>query len=202
MIEQKKFEYCLDLLKQNFGRELTPDIKAIWYKYLSKELSDDQFFKAVQHAVLHSRFMPTPAELVEFVKGSLDDQALQEWQKIVQAVSNAQQPQVSDRALSALAIIGGIEAVGYADQFTTRNLQQKFVKQYCKPYVPSLPSNKPVEASQPMQMPKWDYQGELAALQAKLAKQKEVSEKEKQAKKSQPSIQEIEAQLKKITGQK
>ncbi|NEQ64766.1 MAG: hypothetical protein F6K21_04515 [Symploca sp. SIO2D2] len=202
MLEEATFDYGMGLLKQNYDRELTPDIKAIWLKYLSEELSDNQFLKAVQYAVLHSRFMPTAGQLVEFAKGSLEDQALQEWQKIVQAASNAQQPQVSDRALSALAIIGGIEAVGYADQFTTRNLQQKFVKQYCKPYVPSLPSNKPVEAIQPMQMPQWDYQGELAALQAKLAKQKEVSEKEKQAKKSMPSIQEIEAELKKITGQR
>ncbi|NEP61043.1 MAG: hypothetical protein F6K31_29355 [Symploca sp. SIO2G7] len=170
MLTDRVFDYGLQLLADRGWGELAPSIKTVWRKYFDANLDDREFSTAINHAIIHCYRLPTAAELVEFAKGPLETQALHEWQRIVQAATNAQQPEVSDRALSVLAIIGGLDEVGYADQFQTRQLQQKFVKAYCKPYVPSLPSSKPVEAPQPMQMPEWGLPGGIGCFTGEISK--------------------------------
>lgn len=134
MLSQETFEYGLDLLSQNYDRQLTEDIKDIWRSHLDENLNDKEFLGAVRHAIIHSRFMPTVGSLVDQIRGDKEVKALQEWGFVVDAAGkgNAKELLVylTDRAKIALDAIGGVEAVGLANTFDRQRLEKKFVSIY------------------------------------------------------------------------
>lgn len=136
MLSKNAFDYGLDLLNQNYDRQLTDDIKEIWRSHLDENLNDEEFLGAVRHAIIHSRFMPTVGSLVDQIRGDKEVKALQEWGMIVDAVAKGNVEErlayLSDRARIALKGIGGVEAIGWANSVDRQRLEKKFVSIYCQ----------------------------------------------------------------------
>lgn len=136
MLNYKKFKSGLSLLEQNYDRTLTDAIEKIWFQYLDEHLTDEEFLTAVKHVIIHSRFMPTPAELVEHIHGSKEAQALQEWQLVLKASARGgaqeQLAYLSDRGRVALQAIGGLHAVGAAEDFQRQRMEKSFVTVFCQ----------------------------------------------------------------------
>jgi|GEM_PF-2456236 hypothetical protein len=139
MICQKVYEKMFDLLEMNYGKTLASPIKHIWKDFLDQELSDEEFTEAVRHAILHSRFMPTAGELVDYINGGKESKAIAEWQTILTAAASNHQHSTelltysSLRCRVALQSIGGLNAVAIAESDYQRSiLQKQFITVFCQ----------------------------------------------------------------------
>lgn len=135
MIDSKVFENGMKLLELNYDRALPQEIKALWLKHLNKHLNSEEFLIACKHIILHSRFMPTASELVEHIRGSKEAQALIEWRRILEAsasIDSIHLAYLSTRAKVALHAIGGIRAVGLADEYKRSRMEKSFITVYCQ----------------------------------------------------------------------
>lgn len=128
----------LDLLSKHFNRELLPAVIAMWQEYLSEELTEQEFASSVRNSILHCKFMPTAGELVEFVKGGKEAQAIADWQIVLKAAANSRErademlAYANPRVRVALQAIGGLGAIAVCEtEFQRNHLQKQFVTVYC-----------------------------------------------------------------------
>jgi hypothetical protein len=135
VIEQKIFDYGIELLDSYFGKKLNEAVQGIWFEYLDEKLTSEEFLAAVKNSLLRSRFMPTASELVEFIHGSKEAKALQEWQSVLLAASRGDESQlayISQRGRVALHAIGGLKTVGLAEEYRRSQLEKSFITVYCQ----------------------------------------------------------------------
>lgn len=136
MISDAIYSRGMQLLAENYDRKLPDSISVIWRKHLNENLTDAEFLEAVTHSILHSRFMPTAGELVGFVQSGKEVKALEEWQFILKASRNCQDlsqlAYLSDRAKLALRLIGGLEKVGYAEDYQRNRMEKSFCTIYAQ----------------------------------------------------------------------
>jgi hypothetical protein len=135
--EQSIFKYGFELLEKRYPKEtLHEDIKALYLQHFMENLTSAEFLEAVKHSILNSRFMPTAADLVEYVKGGKEAKAIQEWRDILTASSRtddlSQLTYVSARAQVALRAIGGLRAVAIADNRDRQRMEKSFIMVYCQ----------------------------------------------------------------------
>ncbi|NEP51587.1 MAG: hypothetical protein F6K65_23400 [Moorea sp. SIO3C2] len=149
-LSEEAFVQGLQYFEDNGWRPLSGRIKALWYEFLAPQLNDKQFAAAIKFAVLNCDFRPTAVKLLEFASMGLEVRAAQEWQSILDAVSRARNPMVSDRALFALSAIGGVENIGMADKHMVVQLESKFCKLYLQSYAISHTSIAPQSTNQIM----------------------------------------------------
>jgi hypothetical protein len=140
MIDKKTFNHSMDLLQKNYKHihpePLPEEILDMWHEYLSDRLTDQEFIAAVKYFILHVRYWPVAADLVDHIHGGKETKGLQEWASILDAAGrdDAQERLVylSDRASIALKAIGGVRAVSLADGFERPRLEKKFISIYCQ----------------------------------------------------------------------
>jgi hypothetical protein len=72
------FAGLMALLAEVFGKELNPQLVEIYFRALA-DFSIERIAAAVEEAVRRLRFFPKPAELIELMEGSPDDQAEHAW---------------------------------------------------------------------------------------------------------------------------
>jgi hypothetical protein len=142
MINEQLFNWAIELLKENFPREHekrkleSKAVLALWKECFDEELTDQEFAVAVKYICRNFDFLPAPAKLVEHINGGKEAKAIQEWQTIVGYASDcrneAQLVSLGNRARVALQAIGGLSAVGYADQITCQRLEKSFITVYCQ----------------------------------------------------------------------
>lgn len=130
MIDKIIFADLLDELAGYFGRNMSDFVKKAWYKQLGERMTTEQFVAAVEKAVT-GKFMPSIDELLELVKGNAQLIALEEWEKCLVAACRADREAVSKLSAAgqiALRSIGGLHALGMADEKDNRWMQKKFVE--------------------------------------------------------------------------
>lgn len=135
MIADAKFERGITLLQQHFNRTLSEDVIAIWREYLDDTLDDEEFTQAIKEAILSCEFFPTAKKLAEFVNGSKEAKASQEWQSVILAANRGDESQlayISQRGRVALHAIGGLKTVGLAEEYKRNQLEKSFVTVYCQ----------------------------------------------------------------------
>ncbi|MEG3437683.1 hypothetical protein V0288_11185 [Pannus brasiliensis CCIBt3594] len=90
---------------------------AAWYEYLSANLSESELKPALQCALVHFEFLPSPKQVVEAFKGSREVLAWEEWQKCVNASKsrNTDDILLSLQGDKALASIGGFPRLASED---------------------------------------------------------------------------------------
>lgn len=149
MLSKQVFSRGMKLILDYFKKELGDDVLAIWQEYLSENLENEEFLYACKHAILHSRFWPTAGELVAFAKGNEDAEVLREWTKVLRAAENSndesQLAGFCDRTRYAVDQIGGLRAVGFADEIGLKVLEKKFgifYKQTPQKQLEALPAAK------------------------------------------------------------
>ena len=105
-------------------------MKRVWYKHLNQQLSTEEFVIAVEQTLVSQQFMPTPAELVEVVKGDAETLALQEWELCIKAAARNDKgmtAQLSPQGESALHLVGGLYKLGMATEDELRWIKKEFV---------------------------------------------------------------------------
>ncbi len=155
MITQEKFDKGIALLQTHFNQELCPSAIAIWSEYLNEHLSDEEFTLAVKEAIIGLDFFPSAKKLVEFATATKEVAAIAQWQIVIAAAKTANEQwrqeilqQLKDQAHTALAAIGGIDAVAWADEWQLNKLNKEFTTVYCQspPQMKLLP---PARIGQP-----------------------------------------------------
>jgi hypothetical protein len=182
MIEKKIFNYGMELLDSYFSKKLNEAVKGIWFEYLDKELTTEEFLTAVKNALLHSRFMPTAGDLVGFIHGGKEAKALIEWQVILRASASSQDESgvayISTRARVALQAIGGLRTVGIAEEFRRHQMEKQFITVYCDcsdndakslPQTSSAPQSENRFSETESVPPPAHVHDEIAALKAKFS---------------------------------
>ena len=82
MPDQKVFKELLSMLGEIHNKEITPTLARIYWEAL-KPYSVQQVQDALNQSVLTSRFMPKPVDLIELIEGDFNEQAAQEWGKML-----------------------------------------------------------------------------------------------------------------------
>lgn len=135
MLSNQAFQAGMSFLAMNYDRNLPDPILMIWREYLDRELSDDEFLESVKHSILHSRFMPTAGELVDFIKSGKEARAIQEWQIILQACRRRDYSaltSLSDRGRAALQSVGGVHQIELTEERQYPGIEKKFSISYCQ----------------------------------------------------------------------
>jgi hypothetical protein len=140
MISKQKFKEAISTLEIYFDKKIQPQTAIIiWFNHLDQSLTDEELDDAVEQAVIkcrpHPSFMPTPEELVGFVKGGREIKALQEWQLVMCAAARQDESQlayISQRGRVALHAIGGLRTVGLAEEYKRNQLEKSFITVYCQ----------------------------------------------------------------------
>ncbi|PHJ65040.1 hypothetical protein VF04_04465 [Nostoc linckia z7] len=139
MITQEKFEKAIAILQTYFSKKIEPEAAlAIWQEYLGDNLNDAELGQAVKEAIIqcrpHPSFMPTPKELVAFVNGGKEVQAIREWQDVLSAASGRKDAiaYLSVRGKVALSAIGGLHAIGAAEERVREKMEKNFIVVYCQ----------------------------------------------------------------------
>ncbi len=140
MISQQAFDSCMILLMKHFEKQLDPTILEIWKDELDQHLTDDEFREAGRQLILYfeQRYrghFPTAKQLLNVINSSKEVKSLQEWQLVLQAASRQDESQlayISQRGHLALHAIGGLQAVGLAEEYRRNQLEKSFVAIYCQ----------------------------------------------------------------------
>lgn len=142
MLSKEAFDIGRSALETQWPKEAVklnnPLIKKAWIS-AAKQLTDDEWYQAVQTAIARCEFLPPVEKLIEFVKPNLEAQALQEWGAIAQIVplptAEAREKllQLNPQSRTALQAIGGLGSVKFADSKELDKLQRQFIMVYSQP---------------------------------------------------------------------
>lgn len=139
MLSDQVFNPAIKLLQESFPRDKeklsSQSVLALWRSYFSEELTEQEFLTAVRYVCLNFDFLPAPARFVEYIHGGNEAKALQEWQMVLKASARGDQEQLaylSDRGRVALQAIGGLHAVGAAEDFQRQRMEKSFVTVFCQ----------------------------------------------------------------------
>lgn len=139
MINAETFRKHMGLLAEHYqAKKIQPAILGIYKKHLDKNLTEPQFVESVEMAVIKypvRHGLPSAQELVDLVRGTLELQAMEEWQIIIRACSTMNYEHItyiSNRARVGLSAIGGMESLGNCTREELIWKQKDFLKVYCQ----------------------------------------------------------------------
>ena len=130
MIDKQVFQELIAELENYYKREFTPFAQRAWYKHLNTHLSTEQFIEAVESAIVSKQFMPTPAEIVEMMCGTPENQAAIEWDLCIKAACRNDRTMLdglSPQGQSALHLIGGFYKLGQTQEDKLEWVKKEFV---------------------------------------------------------------------------
>jgi hypothetical protein len=131
MIDPVLFSHGWKQLNDRFGRNISDDIMAIYYDYLSEQMDDGTYAQAVLQCILKAQFFPSALEILHQVKEEPKAIATKEWDVIVEAAKNAKRPQISEMGQKALGNIGGRIVIDQADPIhELPHLRRQFIDAY------------------------------------------------------------------------
>ena len=131
MINSGVFSIEFTKLAKHFGKEIAPDSFKTLNEILSEELDTQEFISACKNAVRDCQFFPTPRQLIDSVRGTLEERALTELQNL---------DRLSPVGRKAFEAIGG--AWTYKNSESPEFLKKDFVREYL-----AIAKNSPPDAT-------------------------------------------------------
>ena len=142
MLSKEAFEIGRSALEMQWPKEAikltNPLIKKAWVS-AAKQLTDEEWYQAVEIAIARCEFMPSVEKIIEFVKPNKEAQALQDWGAIAQivplAIPEAREKllQLNPQARTALQAIGGLGSIKFADSRELSKLEKQFISVHTQP---------------------------------------------------------------------
>lgn len=127
MIDRKVFNREMNVLADRFNRDISPEVGNGYYEILSKELVAEEFKDACKLVFRHSRFFPSPQEIIEAVRGSNETRAEAEWAELIAAIKYNRRAELTRTGRRALDSIGAEWAMS---RESTVYLRREFLKSY------------------------------------------------------------------------
>lgn len=135
MLSQQVFSKGLFALSEVYNRNISDTLSEIYYDVL-QELTDEQFKNAVNKIIRTNKYpsMPKPAEILEYVHGKPQDEALNAWNTTLEAIRHIgayKTPIFEDKAISAtIEHLGGWIKLCDTDKEEMIWVQKEFEKFY------------------------------------------------------------------------
>lgn len=140
-IDRQEFASWMSVLADRIGRSLKPPTVNAYYAILSGQLTTTEFVAAMTLAVERSRFWPSPAEIVEFVKPRQDTSlaAAESLNAIrerihraggIQFVKRDLYDDLNPSARRALSAVGGFGAISNVSESEWPFLQKRWSDAY------------------------------------------------------------------------
>lgn len=158
-IDKAVFTELLDALTEYYNRKMSPAIAKAWYKAIGNKMTTEQFQSAFEQIIFSEKYMPTPKDFLELIKGNSQLIALEEWEKCLVAACRADTEVVyslSAAGQTALRAVGGLHALGMADEKDNRWMQKKFVEVWLT--VPDNQQRALPAANEPVVLPPQEIQ--------------------------------------------
>lgn len=144
MLDKKIFSTQLNELAAYHNRPLSDFVERVWYKHLSKNLTTEQFERAIEVAFVKCSFMPTPEQLCEFGGGGQKSDILAQWERINEGRKSfcfapgdtkgydrhLDSLNLDSVALKALRLLGGLSSLSNLNDSDIKWTREKFVEYY------------------------------------------------------------------------
>lgn len=70
------------LLQERYSRDFSAPMKRLYRRLLEQHgITDGEFERAVEAVIYRGRFFPTPEQLVEAVRGTVEQKAAEDWER-------------------------------------------------------------------------------------------------------------------------
>ena len=133
MLDGVTFTREFSMLADRFDRDVQDEVARRYFEHVSQHLTTDEFERAARHIFIHDQFWPTPARFVEVVHGTPASNAEHEWARLMETARSGgkEKPPLSPAGTFALAVVGGLREVMFADQeYALPRMQRAFVRAY------------------------------------------------------------------------
>jgi hypothetical protein len=127
MIDRKIFNREMNVLAERFNRDITADVGNGYYEILNKELAQGEFRDGCKYVFRHSRFFPSPQEIIEAVRGSNETRAEAEWAELIAALKANRRAELTKVGRRAYDSIGSDWAM---KTDSTAHLRREFLRAY------------------------------------------------------------------------
>ena len=131
MINSQVFFIEFTKLSKHFGKEIATEQSEVLKEILSEELDTQEFIAACKNAVRDCQFFPTPRQLIDSVRGTIEERALTELQNL---------DRLSPVGRKAFEAIGG--SFAYKNSESPEFFRKDFIKNYL-----ALAKNLPPDAT-------------------------------------------------------
>jgi hypothetical protein len=129
-LDRATFTREMLLLAERFGRDISNPVMLRYYDTLRSRLTTEEFERAARIVFDHDAFWPAPIRFVYAVHGNPETNALGEWQRVLAAARQVEQPPLTPAGAVALRAVGGMREVQYADEWKLHRLERAFREAY------------------------------------------------------------------------
>ncbi|MBT9160235.1 MAG: hypothetical protein DDT26_01510 [Dehalococcoidia bacterium] len=162
------FNQQFELMCDWYRTEANDEKNELYYQFV-QSLTDREFTYACQCAMRVREFFPSPQWLIDQVKPSLKEQALEQWQQLMKTDPNQPRYWEDHGTRHALGIVGGLKFLHTIDEDRLPRLQDKFAEAYAlehqridrdrQVYGIDLPTE-PARLEPPADLPDWNAKAE------------------------------------------
>jgi uracil phosphoribosyltransferase len=137
MDNQETFKHRMATLGELFGKEISQELAQIYWDVL-KPYSNEQFTRAVEIHCRTGKFFPRPAELIDLMAGSANEEAAVAWLEVLTQLRNCKNVTLPESSAKVVAMLGGAEYLG---RMNVRDLEYKR-NQFIEIYVDQSPAQR------------------------------------------------------------
>lgn len=131
MIDRKVFAFEMTVLRDRFGRrDMTDETIARYLDFLDPLMETAEFQAASRAVFNRDTFWPSPQRFVEAIRGDPKQEAVKEWDRLLEAASKGQPGELSEAGKAALRAVGGWSRVAYAQDGSLPALRRSFLDSY------------------------------------------------------------------------
>ncbi len=128
--DKRRFAELMTMVAEVYGREITAQKLAFWFDLLS-DYEIDAVERAARDHMRASKFMPTPAELIERMQPAVDQRALLAWAEVSRLLRNSRAARSADPITErAVADLGGWIHLGQRTAQELVWIEKGFAKRY------------------------------------------------------------------------
>lgn len=154
-IDKQAFATGMGLLCGAFGRNLDAAVSRAYYGVLSPKLTTAEFEAAIQQCLEHGTYWPSPATVLGAVRQDAESKAVAALEHVTRVVREAggfrflpyatYHREFDAPTKAALSAIGGLPALGNANEERHLTLTRKFAEAYATALAPTTLPAHPTE---------------------------------------------------------
>lgn len=128
--DKRRFAELMTMVAEVYGKEITAQKLAFWFDLLG-DCDVEAVERAARDHMRASKFMPTPAELIERMQPAVDQRALLAWAEVPRLLRNSRAARSADPITErVVADLGGWIQLGQKTPQELVWVEKEFAKRY------------------------------------------------------------------------
>lgn len=135
MKNKKMFMEYMTGLGEIFNKEISNILKDVYWKAL-ENYTDEKCEAAFKQVIATCKFFPKPAELIEILQGSKEDQSIDAWQQVIDALKTyhpdfpESKPSLPPEIQFAIDHLGGLDVLATMSYDELKWQEKRFREMY------------------------------------------------------------------------